>query len=123
MSRRRVLIVVLVFAAGGAFSYGTMWLTVVGIVAIGLSTLQNSPEVMQPALMLRTIRIPVLDIFGSNDLHEVVSYANARRTAADQAGNKQYLAVKVPGADHFFTDHYSDLQRHITDWLKRYKGK
>jgi len=95
----------------------------IGIVAIGLSTLQNSPEVMQPALMLRTIRIPVLDIFGSNDLHEVVSYANARRTAADQAGNKQYLAVKVPGADHFFTDHYSDLQRHITDWLKRYKGK
>lgn len=93
---------------------------VTGIVAIGLSTLQNSPDVMQPVLMLRTIRIPVLDIFGSNDLHEVVSYADKRHMAADQAGNKQYTAMKVSGADHFFTDHYSDLRRHITDWLNRY---
>lgn len=93
---------------------------VTGIVAIGLSTLQNSPDVMQPVLMLRTVRIPVLDIFGSNDLHEVVSYADKRHMAADQAGNKQYTAMKISGADHFFTDHYSVLRRHITDWLNRY---
>lgn len=94
-----------------------------GIVAIGLSTLQNSPDVMQPVLMLRTIRTPILDIFGSNDLHEVVSYADNRRAAAIQAGNKQYTAIKVPGADHFFTDHYKDLLRHVTDWLNRHNSK
>lgn len=120
-------VVLLGHSSGGmtavAYSAKKPHVPLAGIVAVGLSTLQNSPEVMQPALLLRTIRTPVLDIFGSNDLHEVVSFASTRRTAADQAGNKQYLAVKVPGADHFFTDHYNDLRRHITDWLNRYKGK
>ena len=93
-----------------------------GIVAIGLSTLANGPEVMQPALALRRIRVPVLDIYGANDLDEVVSVAAARRAAAQAAGNKGYRAVRVPDADHFFTGRYEPLKKEITDWLEPFRA-
>ena len=90
-----------------------------GVVAIGLSTYAHGPDTMQPALMLKSVRVPVLDLYGANDLHEVLSYAGARRAAAQEAGNKGYSAVRVPDANHFFTDHYETLKKHIIDWLGR----
>ena len=95
---------------------------VTGIVAIGLSTYINGPDTMQPALMLKSVRVPVLDIYGANDLHEVLSYNEARRTAAQTAGNKGYSAVRVPDANHFFTDQYEALKKHVLDWLGRNAG-
>ncbi len=96
---------------------------IAGIVAIGLSTLANGPEMMQPALMLRNVHVPVLDLYGSNDLHEVVSLADARRAAARQAGNKDYMIVRVPDASHFFTDRYEALRQQVLGWLGRFLGK
>lgn len=96
---------------------------VTGIVAIGLSTFPNGPDTMQPAIMLKSVRIPVLDIYGSNDLHEVLSYSEARRTAAQAAGNKGYSAVRVPDANHFFTDQYEALKKQIVEWLAGLRGK
>lgn len=96
---------------------------VAGVIAIGLSTFANGPDVMQPALMLKQVRVPVLDIYGSNDLHEVVSVAAARRGAAQAAGNKAYRAARVPGADHFFTDRYDQLKAQLLDWLKPFRGQ
>jgi pimeloyl-ACP methyl ester carboxylesterase len=92
-----------------------------GVVAIGLSTLANGPDTLQPALMLKTARVPVLDLYGANDLPEVLSYTEARRAAAREAGNKGYSAVRVPDADHFFTDQYERLKKHVVDWLGRNK--
>ena len=94
-----------------------------GIVAIGLSTFANGPDAMQPVLMLKSVRVPVLDIFGANDLHEVLSYVSARRSAATVAGNKGYSAVGVADTDHFFTDQYEVLKKNTLDWLRRTKGK
>jgi len=96
---------------------------VAGIVAIGLSTFANGPDTMQPAIMLKSVHVPVLDIYGANDLHEVLSYTGARRSAAQEAGNKAYSAVRVPDADHFFTDQYEVLKKQIVDWLRRNSGK
>ena len=94
-----------------------------GIVAIGLSTLANGPDTMQPASMLKSVRVPVLDLYGAKDLHEVLSYTAARLGAAQAAGNKGYRAVRVPDADHFFTDRYEVLKKHILDWLGRNPSK
>jgi pimeloyl-ACP methyl ester carboxylesterase len=96
---------------------------VAGIVAIGLITFPNGPDTMQPARMLKFLQIPVLDIYGSNDQFEVLSYNEARRMAAQEAGNKGYRAVQVPDTDHFFTDRYEVLKQHIVDWLRRNSGK
>lgn len=93
-----------------------------GIVAIGLSTLANGPDAMQPALMLKSVHVPVLDLYGNNDLHEVLAYTEARRSAAQAAGNKGYSAVRVPDANHFFTDQYEALKKHTLGWLSRNAG-
>ena len=94
-----------------------------GIVAIGLSTFANGPDTMQPAIMLKSVRVPVLDLYGSKDLHEVLSYNAARLGAAQAAGNKGYSAVRVPDADHFFTDKYDALKKQTLDWLSRSTAK
>ena len=90
---------------------------VTGLVAIGLSTFPNGPDTMQPARMLKSVHVPVLDMQGTNDLPEVLSYNEPRRQAALEAGNKGYRAVRVPDADHFFTGQYEALKKHIVDWL------
>lgn len=90
---------------------------ITGIVAIGLSTFASGPDTMQPVVMLKSVRVPVLDIFGTNDLDEVLTYAGKRQAAAQQAGNKGYRAVRVPAADHFFTGQYESLIKHILNWL------
>jgi len=95
---------------------------VTGIVAIGLTTFPNGPDTMQPALMLKSVHVPVLDIYGANDLHEVLSYNEARRAAAQASGNKGYSAVRVPDANHFFTDQYEALKKHVLDWIGRNAG-
>ena len=92
------------------------------IVAIGLSTLPNGPDTMQPARMLKSVRVPVLDIYGANDLHEVLSHVAARVAAAREAGNKGYSAVRVPDTDHFFTGQYEALRLHIAGWLSHRSG-
>lgn len=98
-------------------------LPVTGIVAIGLSTFANGPDIMQPALMLKSVRVPVLDLYGANDLPEVLSYTEARRAAAREAGNKGYSAVRVADADHFFTNQYQALKQQILDWLGRHTAR
>lgn len=92
-----------------------------GVVAIGLSTFANGVDAMQPVLMLKRVRLPLLDIYGANDLHEVLSYVSARRSSAAAAGNKGYSAIRVAGADHFFTDKYEALKKNILDWLSARK--
>lgn len=94
-----------------------------GIATVGLSTLSGGPELMQPAIMMKTIRLPVLDIYGSNDLAEVVNFAAARKQAAEDAGNHRYRAVRVAGADHFFSDSYPKLLKLLRDWLASLTGK
>jgi len=95
---------------------------VVGIVAIGLSTYQNTVEIMQSPRMLKQVRVPVLDIYGSNDLQEVLSYTRQRQDAA-RAGKLNYISRMVPGADHFFTDHYAVLRSEITRWLQPLRSR
>jgi alpha/beta superfamily hydrolase len=96
---------------------------VTGIVAIGLSTFPSGQDTMQPAIMLKSVQVPVLDLYGASDLHEVLSYTEARRKAAQAAGNKAYSAVRVADADHFFTDKYDALKKHILEWLNRKTGR
>lgn len=90
---------------------------IAGIVAVGASTLASGEDVMQPAVMLKSLKRHVLDIYGANDLPEVLMYSEARAKAAAEAGNKFYKAVRVPHADHFFTDQYVPLKNQINSWL------
>mgnify|MGYP001572780623 FL=1 len=94
-----------------------------GIVTIGLTTEPAGNHYMQPVLMLEKLRVPVLDVFGSQDLPLVLNNAKARAAAAKKAGNSAYTQVRIKGANHFYTDHYNDLRANLGAWLAKLPAK
>ena len=86
-------------------------------VAIGQSSNQKDPKV-NSAIALKSIKIPVLDIYGSEDLESVLSTSAARRE--NGSVNKGYTQTMISGANHFFDDMNEPLIEAIDEWLKRY---
>lgn len=92
--------------------------TIRGVVAIGLSTESAGGRIMQPALLLEQLKLPILDIYGSEDLPVVLDFVRARADAARKAGNRQYTQQEVKRANHFFTGQYPQLKAAIVKWLE-----
>jgi pimeloyl-ACP methyl ester carboxylesterase len=61
------------------------------------------------------ISVPMLDLFGENDLDSVVGAAPGRAEVG--RANEGYHQVQVPGADHFFDGHEDALVETVTDFL------
>lgn len=89
-----------------------------GVVAIGLSTERAGGRFMQPAPLLEQLKLPILDIYGSEDLPVVLDYASARADAARKANNRLYEQKEVKQANHFFTGKYPQLKINIIKWLE-----
>lgn len=87
-------------------------------VAIGASGAHFKDSNKNYLTSLKTIKIPLLDIFGSNDLPEVVEAADKKISVARKAGNKKYTQIKIEGADHFFNNKEDELIKRIRGWLK-----
>lgn len=64
---------------------------------------------------LSEIHIPVLDLYGSDDLEGVLGSANDR--SAMSAGNSAYSKQVVEGADHFFNEMDDELVEVVVEWL------
>jgi pimeloyl-ACP methyl ester carboxylesterase len=61
------------------------------------------------------VKIPVLDLYGENDLPPVLKGAAARaKSLQGNAGAKQ---VKVPKADHFYNNHEAEMVQAVKDFL------
>lgn len=88
-----------------------------GAIAIGLSTEPQGGRRMQPALSLERLRLPILDLYGSEDLPVVLDFNDARAAAARKAGNRLYRQKEVKDANHFFTGQYGPLKAAIVKWL------
>lgn len=87
-------------------------------VAIGMQATSNSKE-HNAATTLNSIDIPVLDIYGSDDLPGVLKTANKKMSAA--AHNKKFQQQVIPGADHFFDNKNDELIAAIQQWLAKIK--
>jgi len=85
-------------------------------VAIGMSN--PFPKKYNNAVALTKIRMPILDLYGSQDLDTVLAFAKPRATAARQV-NKNYSQVEIQGADHFFTDMQDTLVERVRGWLMK----
>jgi pimeloyl-ACP methyl ester carboxylesterase len=86
----------------------------------GISMLAR--KYLDPALDLHAslgkLDLPVLDIYGSEDLKTIINTADERRVAARKnGGSPQYEQVIVWNADHYFTGHDQELVNHIDRWL------
>ena len=92
-------------------------------VAIGVSGEMHLDNKVGYLTSLKTIKVPVLDIFGSNDLAPVLKSEKAKADAARKAGNKKYTQVKIAGANHFFDNKNDQLVKRVRGWLTRYAVK
>lgn len=94
-----------------------------GLVVIGMGVIEIDAK-MNAALALETIKIPVLDIYGSRDMENVLTTRSERARAATLgAKNGDYRQMAVEGGDHFFVGVEDELVRRIRGWLKRHYEK
>ncbi|MGB5602345.1 MAG: DUF3530 family protein [Gammaproteobacteria bacterium] len=89
-----------------------------GFVAIGMGAFAKDPR-MNSIEALQKIKIPVLDIYGDDDLESVMNSVDARADAARKAGNTAYTQVEVPGSNHFFDGKETRLVEAVADWLEK----
>ena len=88
-------------------------------VAIGVSGNMHKKDEVGFLTSLKTIKVPVLDIFGSNDLKPVLQSTKSKADVARKAGNKNYTQVKIAGANHFFDNKDDALVRRVRGWLAK----
>jgi len=90
--------------------------SIVAFVGIGMSQHKTDPK-MDNTVSLRKISLPILDIYGSRDLPDVLSSSKARKTATTRAKNKNYTQLEIEGADHFFNNTDTILLKRVRGWL------
>lgn len=89
-------------------------------VAVGVSGEMNKKSDVGFLKSIKTIKVPVLDIYGSNDLAQVLKSEKAKANAARKSGNKNYTQIKIAGANHFFDNKDDALIKRIRGWLKKH---
>lgn len=86
-------------------------------VAIGMPGPRDDKR-MDTLLALQKINIPVLDLYGENDLDYILQSSKQRKQAG--AHNKSYMQQVVPGANHFFVNKNDALIDSVSNWLKKH---
>jgi len=86
-------------------------------IAIGIPGLPGSG--INNYIALENISVPILDLYGSDDLEQVLNTAELRAAAANKRPGRNYLQLKVDGANHFFQGSESVLVKHVIEWLDR----
>ncbi len=85
-------------------------------IAIGMPLTPNEQGI-DTVKTLKKLSIPVLDIYGSDDLAAVLSVAEEKRKAS--VNNKGYSQVEIKDANHFFDEQNEVLISTISQWLKK----
>ncbi len=80
---------------------------IVVFVSVGMGTDDNN--------YFSNIKIPIFDIFGENDLANVLASAPIRKSFS--ANNKRYKHIEVAKANHFFDDQNEALLKVVTESL------
>lgn len=65
----------------------------------------------------RQLNLPVLDLYGENDLPAVLK--GAKRRAASINNSNRSQQIMAPKADHFFTNQQAALVRYVRDFLDK----
>lgn len=89
-----------------------------GFVAIGMAAFANEKR-MNSVMSLEKINIPVLDLYGNDDLEKIINTSVQRADAAKKAGNKDYSQTQIPG-DHFFDGEEENLISVVAKWMDRF---
>ncbi|MCU7812189.1 MAG: alpha/beta hydrolase family protein [Candidatus Thiodiazotropha sp. (ex Notomyrtea botanica)] len=88
-----------------------------GFIAVGMGPgVAGGP--MDNMSHLKTLKTPMLDLYGSMDLEEIVASADQRKTAATPH-NHGYTQIQLEGADHFFDGEEDRLLKQVNAWLQK----
>lgn len=104
-------------AAMTAYYLSTAKQDVKGFVAIGMGVFADDPR-MNSIKALEKIQLPVLDLYGSDDLENILNSVEPRAAAAKRAGNKSYSQKKITG-NHFFDGQEENLVATVAEWLNK----
>ena len=67
------------------------------------------------AVVYNGIKVPVLDLYGDNDLPQVL--AGAAKRKASLKGNAASKQIVIPNTDHFFASHEDEMVKAVKDFL------
>ena len=67
---------------------------------------------------LEKIKVPVMDLYGSEDLPLVLGSVEQRAVAGNKQAGFQYLQIRVDGANHFYQGHEEMLVKQVIEWLE-----
>ena len=109
-------------AAMTAYYLSTSKQAIEGFVAIGMASFADDPR-MNSIMALEKIKLPVLDIYGDDDLEGIMKSVGDRAAAAKKAGNTSYTQVEVAGSNHFFDDKEDELVEAVSAWLDKSAAK
>jgi pimeloyl-ACP methyl ester carboxylesterase len=70
--------------------------------------------------LLEKIDIPMLDIYASKDLEEILKAVPDRRLAAHKSGNASFNQIEISGSDHIYKGHIVNLVKVIVDWIAQH---
>lgn len=84
-------------------------------VFIGLGSSVGWPECIEA---LARLRIPVLDLYGGNDLETVMSTVQDRAIAGQKNESGIYRQIRVEKSNHFYHGHEDELKSIVIDWLQ-----
>ena len=91
-------------------------LPVKGLVLIGLGSGQGGRGLDPDGTVFSRLSLPVLDLFGEQDLEGVIRGAGTR---AKLDHGFDYTQVKLDGADHFFDGYETELIAVVSGWLNQ----
>jgi len=87
-----------------------------GIILIGMDSSDDETK-----NALENLNLPILDLYGSQDLPLVLETTPKRQRASSfKAGNANYLQYRKIGADHYFTGLQGQLLSTVRAWIDRY---
>jgi len=87
-------------------------------IAIGMSNSDTDPK-LNNLEHLKKINIAILDIYGSQDLDDVLRSAKKRKNTATKVPGKAYRQVKIEGADHMINGLEDELLQITGSWLHK----
>lgn len=88
-------------------------------VGIGMGATDYRQPMLEP-FPLDKMKKPILDIFGGDDYPAVHRLAGIRAQQMLGEGNPLSRQVKIPGANHYFTDQGEALVETVAKWLDQF---
>jgi len=91
-------------------------------VGIGMSGSRQPAEyqVLDNVGSLLQMKVPVLDIYGSETIQPVLASVNRRAYVVYHTGHNHSSQIELKGADHFFQGYENELIGAVTTWMEPY---